>query len=166
MILRTTCEAGYYPFSHRQEGGLVVSMAQVHSACRLESCAQPSGPFKPQAELRVPPSSPEDVRRLLCAAGAMYKGAVCRGCLCAEDAVCRGYRVQRVPVCRGCRVQMVPVCRGCRVQRVPVCRRCRVQRMPCAEGACGQRVPVGRGCRVQRVLCTADSRGTPGAGEW
>ena len=72
----------------------MVSVAQVHSACRLARCAQPSGPFKPQAELRVPPSSPEDVRRLLCAAGAMYKGAVCRGCLCAEDAVCRGCFVQ------------------------------------------------------------------------
>ena len=96
----------------------MVSVAQVHSACRLESCAQPSGPFKPQAELRVPPSSPEDVRRLLCAAGAMYKGAVCRGCLCAEDAVCRGCRVQRVPVGRGYLWAEDAVCRGCFVQLI------------------------------------------------
>ena len=37
----------------------MVSVAQGHSASRLGSCAQPSGLFKPQAELQVPPSSPE-----------------------------------------------------------------------------------------------------------
>ena len=96
----------------------MVSVAQGHSASRLGSCAQPSGLFKPQAELQVPPSSPEDVRMLPCAAGAMY----------------RGCHVQRVPCAEGACEQRVPCAEGA------VCRGCL-----CAEGACEQRVPVGRG---------------------
>ena len=97
LILRTTCEAGYYPLSHKQEGGLVVSAAQGHSACRLGSCARPSGLFKPQAELWVPPTSPEDVRRLPSAGGC---------------------RVQRVPCAEGACVQRVPCAGGACVYRV------------------------------------------------